>query len=94
MTQPNRRFADYSRDEPRIDQFVSGAAVIGSRIQVIPQAPLNNWNSINHGEPFLDTDGFVKVVFNNLTGGQVTINVLFWDPHAVTGPGDADTYSP
>jgi len=29
-------------------------------------------------------------------GGQggVEINVFFWDPHSMVGPGSADTYAP
>jgi 1-acyl-sn-glycerol-3-phosphate acyltransferase len=95
LTQVNRGFDNLSPNEPGFDA--------PSRIQVIPMAPIGTWGSIGHGEPTLDpaTDTIHVTFF--YTGPipeppqQVqmpTINVLFWDPHSMVGPGDADTYSP
>lgn len=89
LHQPNKSFADYSPNEPAINQY----AAIGSRIQVIPMSPLPEWTTISHGEPFLDPDGKIMVqFFNSDLYNNHTINVLFWDPHSMVGPGDADTY--
>jgi len=65
-----------------------------SRVQVIPMAPLGPWSLVTHGEPYLNpATGTVWVTFNNQDEGSVTINVLFWDPHSMVGPGDADLYT-
>jgi hypothetical protein len=65
-----------------------------SRIQVIPMSPISPWNNITHGEPFVNpATGTVWVTFNNQNEISGTINVLFWDPHSMVGPGDADTYN-
>lgn len=101
-----RAFRRSSATEPQFD--TDGA--IGSRIQVIPLAPLNAWlggfvgggTAISHGEPFLDaTTGTIHVVFTaGRTAGAegvvvpATFNVLFWNPHSLSGPGAADTYNP
>lgn len=67
----------------------------GSRVQVIPLAPLSAWANVTHTEPRLDPDtGTVKVKFN--LGGNVAsvvLNVLFWDPSTAVGPGLAHTYA-
>lgn len=63
-----------------------------SRIQVIPMAALPSWTFVTHSEPTV-SGGTVRVTFMN-SGSPVTINVLFWDPHSMVGPGDADTYNP
>lgn len=89
LTQPNRSFPSYSPDEPPL------AGVAPSRVQVIPMAPLSGWTNITHGEPFLDpaTDTVWVTFFNNgLTPADIT--ALFWDPHSMVGPGEADLYNP
>jgi hypothetical protein len=83
LTQVNKSFADMSPNEPGFGD--------PSRIQVIPLAPTANWASISHGEPFLGANGEIIVLFSN-SGTPVEINVLFWDPHSILGPGQADTY--
>lgn len=88
LAQVNKNFADQSVGEPAIN----AAGTIGSRIQVLPLAPLSAWTGITHGEPFLDTDGKIKVQFDNVGQTQV-LNVLFWNPHSIVGPGDADLYT-
>lgn len=63
-----------------------------SRIQVIPLAPLANWQYVTHDEPYV-ANGRVYVQFH-MNGERIqTINVLFWNPHSMLGPGDADTYN-
>jgi len=96
LTQPNRSFPDYSPNEPFLG--IPGAAppVAGtppaSRIQVIPLAPLDVWVTVTHGEPYFNTTtNTIHVQFSN--GLTTFINVLFWDPHSLIGPGDADTYN-
>jgi hypothetical protein len=66
-----------------------------SRIQVIPMAPVGGWLGVSHGEPFLDpaTDT-IHVSFTNNGEGPAFINVLFWNPHTLIGPGEADGYNP
>lgn len=64
----------------------------GSRVMVMPEAPLLAWASITHGEPYLGTNGTVEVVFTN-AGAETTIVVLFWDPSTVPSPVSADTYT-
>lgn len=89
IKQVNKSFADQSPNEPDL----------GQRLQIIPEAPRNSWNSIQVSEPTLDpVTGTLHVTF---TGPHPegsfqlpAINVLFWDPHTVAGPGDADTYNP
>jgi hypothetical protein len=76
-----------------------GNGLVASRVQVIPLAPVSNWAGMTHGEPFLDPiTNTVHVVFT--PGGaqpeppyQVApFNVLFWNPHTLVGPGEADPY--
>ncbi len=65
-----------------------------SRIMVIPLAPTANWGTITHSEPYLDTaTGTIHVAFANSGEVSEEINVLFWDPHSLIGPGLADTYN-
>jgi len=96
LTQPNRSFDAYSPSEPGLDTDVT----IGSRVQVVPLSPIANWAGKIHGEPFFNpTTGTVHVV---ISIGLIPeppfqiapVNVLFWDPHSIVGPGDADTYNP
>lgn len=82
LTQPNRSFPSYSLNEPDL----------ASRIQVVPLAPLSKWAGVTHGEPYLDPiTGTVHVQF--AAGADGDVNVLFWDPHSILGPGDADPYN-
>jgi hypothetical protein len=70
-----------------------------SRVQVVPMAPTAAWEDVTHGEPFVDpTTGLVWVQFFhnphvNVPPESVEINVLFWDPHTMVGPGQAMTYA-
>lgn len=98
LTQENRNFADMSSGEPPLGIETTTPPLPGtlpaSRVQVIPLAPLAPWLGafVDHGEPFFDpTTQTVKVRFTSGEGGAV-VNVLFWNPHSVLGPGDADTY--
>lgn len=102
LQQVNKSFADQSPNEPPLG--VSAASpgpaagtTPASRVQVIPMSPLPSWADVTHGEPFVNTaTGTVCVAFTNGSSpaASVTINVLFWDPHTLIGPGDADTYNP
>jgi hypothetical protein len=96
LTQPNRSFPDYSPGEPPLG--TSGVATPApgalppSRIMVIPLAPLSAWQGVTHGEPYYNTTtGTIHVQFSN--GVTTEVNGLFWDPHSLVGPGDADTYN-
>ena len=86
LTQVNRNFADQSPQEPDLEE----------RIQVIPMAPIGEWSLITHGEPFFDpATNTIHVLFTNTDMLlSHTINVLFWDPHTLVGPGQADPYTP
>lgn len=87
LTQLNRAWANSSADEPGFDG--------PSRIQVIPMAPLAAWADVTHGEPtFNPATQTVRVTFFNASEGPTTLNVLFWDPATVVGPGEADLYAP
>jgi hypothetical protein len=88
LTQLNRAWNNSSSDEPDFST--------PSRIQVIPLAPLDPWVAgfITHTEPFLDpTSNTIHVLISNANGFEHAINVLFWDPHTVMGPGVADEYA-
>jgi hypothetical protein len=98
LTQLGKSFEADSPGEPILG--ISGVApppagtLPASRVQVIPMAPLAAWDLITISEPYFDTTtGTVHVVIT--LGGQTpeTVNVLFWDPHTVVGPGDADAYN-
>lgn len=85
LAQVNKSFADMSPGEPGFDD--------PSRIQVVPLAMIGNWASITHGEPYFDpATQSIHVAFNN-AGLAVTINALFWNPHSLVGPGEADAYT-
>jgi hypothetical protein len=87
LRQVNQSFAGMSPGEPSFGD--------PSRVQVIPMVPTANWTPITHGEPFLDpATGTIHVVFANTLNNDSEINVLFWDPHSMIGPGEADTYNP
>jgi len=100
LTQVNKSFAGMSPNEPPLGITIAppgppDGSLPASRVQVIPQAPLAAWSVVTHGEPFVDpADGTVKVVFVVTGHTPVTINVLFWDPHSIVGPGQASTYNP
>jgi len=86
ITQVNQSFADMSPDEPGFGD--------PSRIQVMPMMPIDAWATISHGEPYFDpATGTIRVAFSNTDEGTVTINALFWNPHSLVGPGEADPYN-
>jgi hypothetical protein len=83
ITQVDRSFGDMSLNEPTFGN--------PSRIQVIPLAPTSEWIGLTHGEPFFNSaTGTIHVLFQN--NSDTTFNVLFWDPHSILGPGQADFY--
>jgi hypothetical protein len=109
LTQQNQNFPDYSPNEPTLGTIATVGSSAGppivppvpppipvlvSRIHVIPEAPLSEWAKVvSHGEPFVDpTTGTVWVAFN-VNARVSDLNVLFWDPHSIVGPGQADTYN-
>lgn len=100
LRQVNKPFASMSPDEPilGVEAAPPGPAdgtEPPSRVMVIPEPPLSGWATITHGEPFVDPmTGTVKVTFNNNGEGSAEINVLFWDPHSIAGPGAAVPYNP
>lgn len=86
ITQVNKSFADMSPGEPGFDD--------PSRIQVVPMMPIGNWTNITHGEPYFDpATGTIHVEFAKAGIGAVELNALFWNPHSLVGPGDAETYN-
>lgn len=100
LQQPNKSFGDYSPGEPTlgVESAPPGPAdgtLPASRVQVIPEAPLNPWQGVTHGEPFVNpATGTVWVTFNNSSENTISLNVLFWDPHSMVGPGAAVPYNP
>lgn len=99
LIQPNHSFPDYSPGEPPLGVVTAppgpaNSTGPASRVQVIPMAPVGAWTTITHGEPYVDpTTRHVFVQFFNADNNNgYSVNVLFWDPHAIVGPGDADTY--
>lgn len=100
LRQVDKAFNNMSLNEPPLG--VSAAppgppdgTTPASRVMVIPQPPnYTAWLSITHGEPFVDpATGTVKVTFNNGNEEPETVNALFWDPHSILGPGQADPYN-
>jgi hypothetical protein len=84
LIQVNQSFAGMSPDEPGLTQ----------RVQVIPMAPTNKWSTVTHSEPYIGPNGKVWVDFTNFNEGSISdLNVLFWDPHSMVGPGQAETYN-
>lgn len=83
-------------NQPKFDTVLATPAV--SRLNVIPQSPFDAWfaGAILHGEPYLDPGtNTLHVIFTNNnveTPAAVSIDVLFWDPHSLCGPGLADSY--
>lgn len=94
LTQPNKSFGDYSPNEPPLSSGLQP-----SRVQVIPLAPTGNWSGISHSEPVLDpVTGTIHVTFSvgfipEPPFQLPPLNVLFWDPHAIVGPGQAAFYN-
>lgn len=69
-------------------------ALPASRIQIVPEAPLDAWAFITHGEPYYNTvTRTCHVVFHNSDCSSHSFNVLVWDPHTLVGPGQADIYN-
>jgi hypothetical protein len=99
LRQANMSFESSSVDEP--DLGIPGVAapapgeLPASRVQVIPQAPTGKWANITHSEPWYNTaTKTVWVTFTNAGEAPVqNLNALFWDPHTLIGPGQADTYN-
>jgi len=96
LTQLNRSFPDYSPGEPPLGVNAAVSPIAGtlpaSRIMIIPLAPLSDWASVTHGEPYFSTvTNTIHVQFSN--GVDVFVNALFWNPHSLIGPGNADTYN-
>ena len=106
LTQQGKDFQDMSsgvagsQDSGEPTLGVSGTAAPApgttpvSRIIVIPMSPLAlPWPTVTHSEPYFHTTTqTVHVTFTNSSESPVTINVLFWDPHSIQGPGMAHTY--
>lgn len=98
LRQPNLDFPTYSVGEPSLGTGGVAPPADGtppaSRIQVVPLGPtMTGWASVAHSEPYLNTTtNTINVTFTNAAFTEVTINVLFWDPHSIIGPGAADTY--
>jgi len=98
LMQPNKSFADYSPNEPPLGVTVAPPGPAdgtppASRIEVIPMSPIPAWTTVTHGEPFVNpATGTIWVTFTNTGSPDQTINVFFWDPHSMVGPGQADTY--
>lgn len=88
LTQVSQAFGNSSVDEPGLVAVGS----VGSRVQIIPLAPTTAWALVTHSDPTV-VDGTVRVTFSNNGQGPVIINVLFWDPATIAGPGDADLYA-
>ncbi len=99
LAQVDKAFGSMSPNEPPLGVTSAppgppDGTLPASRIMVIPQAPTASWTNITHGEPYLNpATGTIFVTFNFAGQGLATINVLFWNPHSLVGPGDADTYT-
>ncbi len=80
-----------STDVPHglLQQNLSIDPSLAASIMVIPLPPTGNWANITTGEPTASI-----VPFSNSGGGNVDLNVLFWLPHTMMGPGDAAAYLP
>jgi len=99
LMQVSKSFAGQSPNEPSLGVTAAIAPPNGtlpaSRVHVIPLAPLARWTDITQGEPYFDsTTQTVHVQLTNNGKPGTEINVLFWNPHAIVGPGQADTYNP
>jgi len=99
VTQLDKSFDNDSIGEPPLGVGGTVAPLNGtlppSRIEVMPMSPTAAWTDITHSEPYFNTTtNTVHVSFTNSGKTPATINVLFWDPHTIVGPGQADTYRP
>lgn len=90
ICQAQQAFATLGNNEPEMPPV--GSVNVASRVNVIPLMPLEGWIAITHDEPIstvnLDGHTTVKVQFRN-SSSDAQINVLFWDPHELCGPGAA-----
>lgn len=99
LTQVGRAFNNMSPSEPPLGVTTAPPGPAdgtppASRIQVIPMSPIPAWTTITHGEPYVNpATNTIFVAFNNSDEAAADINVLFWDPHSLIGPGEADTYN-
>lgn len=99
LSQVDKAFGSMSLNEPPLGVTSAppgppDGTLPASRIMVIPEAPTAAWTNITHGEPYLNpATGTIFVTFNNSDKTPATINVLFWNPHSLVGPGDADPYT-
>lgn len=100
LIQQTKNFPDQSPNEPPLGRtaLVSPppGATPASRIHVIPLAPITQWLGVFHAEPYVSTvTNTIHLAFSDVAAQpQVhNINVMFWDPHSVVGPGHADTYN-
>lgn len=100
LTQVSRSFESESIGEPPLGVTLvppgpANGALPASRVQVIPLAQTDKWVGVTHGEPYLNpTTNTIFVAFQNNSESTITdLNVLFWLPHSMVGPGDADTYN-
>lgn len=98
LIQQTKDFADQSPDEPPLGVSAAVSPPAGtlpaSRIQVVPMVPLAPWIDIVHGEPYLNTmTNTIHVSFTNNSKTPTDVNVFFWDPHTLLGPGQANTYN-
>lgn len=98
LSQTDKAFGSMSPNEPPLGIVAAppgppDGTGPGSRVMVVPEAPTLAWTDITHGEPFVNpATNTVWVTFNNAGKTPAEINVLFWDPHSLIGPGQADPY--
>lgn len=86
----------WGADQPSLGLHQAAPPALGaipaSRVMVIPLPPLAAWTGVEIGEPYFDTDtNTVHVTMS--APDDVTVNVLFWCPHTIDGPGQADPYN-
>jgi hypothetical protein len=97
LQQPGQALGNSSTSEPPLGIPGTSPPLDGttpaSRVMVIPMPP--TWPAtLDIGEPYFDTtSGTVKVPFKNFGAAIPRLNVLFWDPHSLVGPGLASTYA-
>ncbi|MGH7177179.1 MAG: hypothetical protein ACREJC_07360 [Tepidisphaeraceae bacterium] len=94
----NQNWDANSVDEPPLGVIAAIAPGDGtppaSRVQVIPMAPMTGWVGVTVGEPWLSTvTGTVHVTLT-AAAPLNNVNVLFWCPATIAGPGLAATYNP
>lgn len=103
LCQENRSYENDSVNEPvdgapgNANSFLGPVVApdpsVPSRVMVIPQAPYGDWAGITHGEPYFNTiTKTVHVVFIT-PQAPIELNVLFWMPHSLAGPIQADLYN-